>query len=233
MAKGISAIKPNWYKIKSIGRPYGFQACAASESNIYVFGGYQNGTKPCNHLYSYNLTQRSWRNLTSVQKNAPPVRARAVGLMTKGRFTTTLGREGPHKNPVWSKALYQLSTRSLNWTERLDTADPPSPRDSYTLTMVSDRHAVLLGGLSPDGIIPMSRVSILNINNRRWRHSNATGDIPPSMGAQNAVSCKFVSSRALLLPFTKRHVLKWAGLAFWCLGASVKTTTQTLSGFSM
>jgi hypothetical protein len=191
LTKGVDIEKPNWQPIKAMGRGVAYPACASNnDDTIWVFGGYGNKTIPNNQLHKYNVVKDEWTNLTNSQVDRPPVRARAHGLYKDGIFMTMLGREGEHKSPEWSKTVYTLKTWNMRWTARY-VENSPSKRDSYTLTQVDDNVAVLLGGLSPKGPLrSMDEVSIFNLNTWRWMDLKAQGQIPPNMGAHNAVACK-------------------------------------------
>ncbi|XP_022091359.1 kelch domain-containing protein 2-like [Acanthaster planci] len=122
-----------------------------------------------NHLVVYNITENSWTHVQIKGYQPCPRAAHAAavignkGYLFGGRF------EGSRMND-----LHVLNLDTLQWVESLNpvSGDIPMGRSWHCMAPVSDRHLLVYGGYSTEGV-PLNDVWVLDVENKTWHQQDS------------------------------------------------------------
>ena len=135
-----------WNSVEDKGSPPTPRANHASaiyNENLYIFGGW-NGVDRLNDLITFSLTENQWKNI-QIKEKVPKARA-GVSLNVIKEGILMFGGSGVSSKSYNDLYIFKIATNT--WEECKTIGDSPTPRAGHTLTSISNREYLLIGGSS-------------------------------------------------------------------------------------
>lgn len=144
--------KNTWNSVVQYGTPPSPRANHASAVNgdiLYIFGGW-NGVDRLNDLLSLNFLTMSWEKILAAG-DVPRPRA---GMSLNSIRGELLMFGGSGVSSTSYNDLYIFNVEKATWTEANVTGEIPPPRAGHTMTAISNRELILIGGSSGNHYSP-------------------------------------------------------------------------------
>ncbi|KAG9297067.1 hypothetical protein G9A89_004933 [Geosiphon pyriformis] len=174
LPQNFSTNSPAFYELETLPRSLNISFTSAEVvktkniTEVIVFDGYRLDPKEY-YIYAYKTAQNklTWFPNNDAQTGNPGAKSYINTVIDKkGRIYFWGGtRNFTH---LEDKAMYIYDTNSTSWT-KIEPKNSPSPRHSYTATLLPDGRIIFIGGVGhfyPNPEADLSAILIFNINGK-------------------------------------------------------------------
>ncbi|EXX66892.1 hypothetical protein RirG_119420 [Rhizophagus irregularis DAOM 197198w] len=213
VSKPFNTVNPPFEEIINVPIPFGSSFATAflspQKNVIYLFGGTMVDTNTKNPsqefykqvLHSYNLETREWTIPTTNDEVARKERINGVINKETGKFYVFSGLERtPDQILFYTSIMIVFDTISLTWSTG-STINAPSPRLSYTATLLSNGIIVFIGGIETNDV-DINQLALYDTKVNKWSLMTARGVTLENRNSHSAVLSTITNySETQLLPF--------------------------------
>ncbi|UZO29739.1 uncharacterized protein OCT59_023199 [Rhizophagus irregularis] len=198
VSKPFNTVNPPFEEIINVPIPFGSSFATAflspQKNVIYLFGGTMVDTNTKNPsqefykqvLHSYNLETREWTIPTTNDEVARKERINGVINKETGKFYVFSGLERtPDQILFYTSIMIVFDTISLTWSTG-STINAPSPRLSYTATLLSNGIIVFIGGIETNDV-DINQLALYDTKVNKWSLMTARGVTLENRNSHSAV----------------------------------------------
>eukprot|EP00026_Physarum_polycephalum_P010964 Phypoly_transcript_11153.p1 GENE.Phypoly_transcript_11153~~Phypoly_transcript_11153.p1 ORF type:complete len:356 (+),score=45.77 Phypoly_transcript_11153:136-1068(+) len=165
-------------KLEVVGKvpsPRYGMAVGTLNEEMFIFGGYDKDSEPCNDFYKFNFERKEWIRIELTGEIPSPRVFHSADCVPEWQSMVIYG--GKSGSNILGD-MYSINCVTGECKQIvLKSSDSPGPRQNHTCTYVGRGTLVLVGGLTKNKT-PSNDVFLFSLDTQKWTTAKVKGFLP-------------------------------------------------------